>query len=258
MVLALASFAPASVIVTVNVLYLKSWNADYSDSAVLSEDLTPNGTGGTLKTIELPAGNTFVNHQFEYFVTVSGLAAGQNVVDLAFNRAVTGATTVASGDWSLNNPTIDPPAMGSPSSNAPSAAALTDLSVFSGTAWGFDVRRGPDTGGTKGNDFGDYAAFYNFGAANTDLGTQNVVDATDAGTLAFTFKNSASTFKIISGNTNGAALNVAAESYMTNATWTANSDSIAFAPTTTPEPSTLALLGCGLFGLLAYAWRKRK
>lgn len=25
-----------------------------------------------------------------------------------------------------------------------------------------------------------------------------------------------------------------------------------------PEPSTLALLACGLFGLLAYAWRKRK
>jgi hypothetical protein len=25
-----------------------------------------------------------------------------------------------------------------------------------------------------------------------------------------------------------------------------------------PEPSTIALLGCGLFGLLAYAWRKRK
>ena len=25
-----------------------------------------------------------------------------------------------------------------------------------------------------------------------------------------------------------------------------------------PEPSTLALLACGLVGLLAYAWRKRK
>jgi hypothetical protein len=31
---------------------------------------------------------------------------------------------------------------------------------------------------------------------------------------------------------------------------------ITFAPA--PEPSTLALLGCSLFGLLAYAWRKRK
>jgi hypothetical protein len=29
-------------------------------------------------------------------------------------------------------------------------------------------------------------------------------------------------------------------------------------PLTVPEPSTIALLGCGLFGLLAYAWRKRK
>jgi hypothetical protein len=25
-----------------------------------------------------------------------------------------------------------------------------------------------------------------------------------------------------------------------------------------PEPGTLALLGCGLFGLLAYAWRKHR
>jgi hypothetical protein len=31
-----------------------------------------------------------------------------------------------------------------------------------------------------------------------------------------------------------------------------------FAITTTPEPGTLALLGCGLAGLLCYAWRKRK
>ena len=29
-------------------------------------------------------------------------------------------------------------------------------------------------------------------------------------------------------------------------------------PLVVPEPLTIALLGCGLFGLLAYAWRKRK
>ena len=37
-----------------------------------------------------------------------------------------------------------------------------------------------------------------------------------------------------------------------------NSNLYDYTITTIPEPSTLALLACGLLGLLAYAWRKRK
>jgi hypothetical protein len=35
-------------------------------------------------------------------------------------------------------------------------------------------------------------------------------------------------------------------------------DSVSLSAVQTPEPSTVALLGTGVFGLLAYAWRKRK
>ena len=35
-------------------------------------------------------------------------------------------------------------------------------------------------------------------------------------------------------------------------------DPCSFTTAAVPEPWTIALLACGLFGLLAYAWRKRK
>ena len=35
-------------------------------------------------------------------------------------------------------------------------------------------------------------------------------------------------------------------------------DNLSYTPAPTPEPSSLVLLTCGLIGLLAYAWRKRR
>ena len=102
--LGLASLASADIVVTLNTTYLGSYTADYSQFATLPVVDTPNGTGGTLETVQLPAGNIYVNHAFEYYLTVSGLTSDQNVVDFLFQKHVTGATTAAAGDWTLNNP----------------------------------------------------------------------------------------------------------------------------------------------------------
>jgi hypothetical protein len=76
-------------------------------------------------------------------------------------------------------------------------------------------------------------------------------------------------------NSDGLAMNLLAQMVVTNSTTeiafsSSGNSGFGYGPSGTvlltgfkvplpvPEPSTLALLGCGLFGLLAYAWRKRK
>jgi hypothetical protein len=150
--------------------------------------------------------------------------------------------------------------MGSLATNAPSAVPFA-VDNFNGTSWQLSLTRGATTG-SGGNKYGDYASYMHVGEGTTPgtgeaffLGTQNITAAAD-GTLSFAFKASNSVFKIISGNTAGAAAGVAAESYPALTSWTGVGDTAEFK--VIPEPSTLVLLASGLFGLVAYAWRKRK
>jgi hypothetical protein len=70
--------------------------------------------------------------------------------------------------------------------------------------------------------------------------TAVAADVGNACTVAFL--NSYGKVQGMEGSTGGSTLGI---------------DNVRFAAVSTPEPSTLVLLGAGLLGLLAYAWRKR-
>jgi hypothetical protein len=254
LLLAVANVASAEIVVHVGLAYDTSYNADYSASSTLGNVVSSLG-GGSLTTVTLPTATPYVNHMFNISMTVTGLAEGQDLVGFMMNKSVSGGASVAAGDYYVVNDVVDPPTMGPPNSNAPGAQEF-NINEFNGTAWILDVRTGTGTGGMTGNTYGDYASFVHVGEGGAFvIGQQAIHDDNVAGGLSLLFKQSASTFAIISGNTNGAALDASAVSFVASANWTAIGDSAQFV---VPEPGTLALLATGLVGLLAYAWRKRK
>jgi len=88
-------------------------------------------------------------------------------------------------------------------------------------------------GTVDGTDYGLVIGNYNHpgGWAQGDFNYDGVVDGADYGYIIGNYNHSFVPGAIVSG---------------------------AAGATAVPEPGTIALLGCGLIGLLAYAWRKRK
>ena len=261
LVLSVTSMASAELIVTMGLQYVDSTTADWASTAVLPTEVTTVGGAKTTKVL-MASDNLYVNHRFNLYITVSGLLADQDLVGWMVNKAVTGAADSVNGDYVASNAAVDPPSMGSPASNAPSAVPFA-VDNFNGTSWQLSLTRGAASG-SGGNKYGDYASYMHVGEGTTPgigeaffLGEQNITAAAD-GSLTFAFKASNSVFKIISGNAAGMAAGVSAESYPALSSWTGIGDTAQFEVQVVPEPSTLALLASGLFGLVAYAWRRRK
>jgi hypothetical protein len=259
--LGMASVASANIVAHVGLVYQGSYNSNL-DSVTPTTTLVTDGNGiSQTRTIYLDPANLATYNSFDVVVTITGLTTGQDVVGLQWNQQATGSVDALPADlqsgFTANNGTVDPASMGPPTSNAPSATWASTLQN-NGYAYTTSVRRGTSTGGLPGNTYGDYAAYMQLGeGAGTDLGNQvlNVL-ANASGSYSFLFFDNPGYLKIISGNTNGAATDVSAESYPAANTITWVGDTVNFVPV--PEPSTIALLASGLFGLLAYAWRKRK
>jgi hypothetical protein len=253
----LASVASADLILNMGYTYETSFNA-------LDEDIGPgvSGTvagpdGTTLTTVQINPLAAY--YRFHVTVLLTGLAADQDLAGLQVNVAKSGG--VNPGDGSLYVPTemsINPPKMPAGTGSDAPAHSYYNLAFFNGTAFVLDMWRGSTQTGNGNGTYGDYMAYMELGEPDSavapgpfDIGYFDVT-ATDLGTMGFNILPNPGKLNIISANTNGLGV-LANESFPA---FTGHGDTVTFIPI--PEPSSLALLGCGLFGLLAYAWRKRK
>jgi hypothetical protein len=263
-ILGMASVASAEYVVNMSLAYAGSFDASGTQLADVPFVATPKADGTVDYKAQWDPSYLGEVHAFNVVANVSGLAADQDWLSLQWSATVAGGMInddggVFGGAY-LGNPVanIDPPLMGGATkSNAPSAAPFF-LNLNNGLNIAFDMQTGSTETGNGNGTYGDYAAMYQLGEAGGTAATRdaNIVGtlylmATGPGKYEQVFLTNPGYFQIISGNLTG--LGISTNRSMP--AYTGKGDGVEFA---IPEPSTIALLGCGLFGLLAYAWRKRK
>jgi hypothetical protein len=270
-VFALASAASADIVgFDVQLRYLGSYNSGGTSVGLLPNTTSLLGDRSTQTTVNL-YGSAGVTHWFEMYI-VTHLPASVDGHYFSCSKVLTGGVTTSSyASSAYANTPVSLPAMG-PAGNqswlnggAATAPWMANSMNTSGFTWmlqsNFDMTGAPAAGnGTHG----DMAYYLQVGElAPYDIGVVKLSTAGGVGT--FTMRdNGGANFGAITNNDLGMGSygyppSSGNDIYVKNSyTLTQAFDSVVFVNTQVPEPSSLALLGCGLFGLLAYAWKKRK
>jgi autotransporter-associated beta strand protein len=224
-----ARFASAGIELHVGLAYEMSYDATMTNSTVLPNVAVP-GNGASLSQVNVTPGSGWVNHVFNVYATVTGLAADQDVVFMQFSGSGSGAATP--GAYTGNSYIIDPSAMGSPASDA--AANTWSLgNSFNGADYLVRVQFGDTTANPATNTYGDYAAYMQLGepgSANAPgpfLLGQQVLNCDNLGRYTLSFHANPAYFKVVNGNVDGAAQDFSAETYPA---YSGFADSALFAP----------------------------
>jgi hypothetical protein len=243
----------------VGLQYVTSFDSLNNDVGPLPSTAVIQSDGSLKTTISL--NGTGVTHEFNMFLSVHDLAAGQNALYFQFNKLTTGGviTNGPNDHYDSVSGSIDPPSMGnsvSGYSDAP-AADWANIDSFNGTAFAIDLKTGSSSTGPGNGTYGDYAAIMNFVDPGPPqdpgfkVGTLYLT-ASDVGTFGYQFNPNPGYFKVLNNNLNG----LGTVNDFIYPAYVARGDMVSFS--VIPEPGTIVLLVSSLMGLLCYAWRKRR